>query len=391
MVSGRTSIPESTDVVVIGGGFYGCCLALFLRSIYDKVVLFEAKKELLSRASFVNQARVHTGFHYPRSFVTAGRSLQLYQRFVADFKPAIVDDFQMLYAVARQGSRITPARFRKMFADMDAPIQPASAAQRALFDTSTTADVFACEELGFDATVLKDLLRSRLDAAGIMIHTSCPVEVVDTSDPGQVVTRLEGGSVCGSDLVFDATYGQFAATGGPLAPAARFKYELAEIALVEPPTELMGLGVTLMDGPFFSTMPFASKQAYSLTHVRYTPHRVWQSGTDGAAWPSLSAPPPSRWKHMQRDAMRYLPAMEQVQHLQSLFEVKTVLMRNEADDGRPILLARSPADARVMCVLGGKLDNIYDLFEALTALGGQFAKAHTGFVTADVADTGAKK
>ena len=60
------------DYLIVGGGFYGCCLALFLRSISDRVLLVEESGELMGRASRVNQARVHTGFHYPRSALTGG-------------------------------------------------------------------------------------------------------------------------------------------------------------------------------------------------------------------------------------------------------------------------------------------------------------------------------
>ena len=64
--------PATTyDYVVIGGGFYGCCLALYLRSISARVLVVEAGPRLMDRASRVNQARVHTGFHYPRSAATA--------------------------------------------------------------------------------------------------------------------------------------------------------------------------------------------------------------------------------------------------------------------------------------------------------------------------------
>lgn len=55
------------DFAVIGGGFYGLTLALFLQSTGASVIVFEAEEEACTRASRVNQARVHTGFHYPRS------------------------------------------------------------------------------------------------------------------------------------------------------------------------------------------------------------------------------------------------------------------------------------------------------------------------------------
>ena len=55
--------PGRYDAIIIGGGFYGCCLALYLRSILENVLVLEREGGLLSRASFVNQARIHTGFH----------------------------------------------------------------------------------------------------------------------------------------------------------------------------------------------------------------------------------------------------------------------------------------------------------------------------------------
>jgi len=49
--------------------------------------------------------------------------------------------------------------------------------------------------------------------------------------------------------------------------------------------------------------------------------------------------------------------------------VKTLLVRNEVDDGRPILIERSSGPQVVYSVLGGKLDNVYDVIEKLEADG----------------------
>jgi glycine/D-amino acid oxidase-like deaminating enzyme len=372
---------ERCDAVVVGGGFYGCCLALFLRGIADNVVLVEAEKDLLTRASYVNQARIHTGFHYPRSFVTARRSLALYQRFMAEFADAVVDDFTMLYAIARSGSKVTPQRFVKMFEGMGAPIAPASAAERALFEPRLIADVLRCREYAFDASRLRLLLRQRLERAGVRLLNGTRVETIRPARPPAPITvTFADRPPLAAPMVFDATYGQFALQQGGNYQAIPLKYELAEIALVTPPPELAGLGVTVMDGPFFSIMPFPARGCYSLTHVRYTPHRAWTS----REVPALPAVPvTSAWMHMQRDAMRYLPALSLLQWHESLYEVKTVLLRNESDDGRPILLHRNTVHPNYMTVLGGKLDNVYDLFEALIALGPPFNRAMAAAATAD--------
>jgi len=363
---------HDADVIVIGGGFYGACIALFLRSVVSRVVILEARDDLLTRASLVNQARIHTGFHYPRNFVTARRSLAHYERFAQDFPGAVVDDFQMLYAIARYGTKVTAKRFATMFEDMDAPIEPASKAERGLFSSDLIEDVFRCREFAFDAVALRDTLTRRLVRASVEVKTGTKVVDIERSESR---VRLADGYALTAPLIFDATYGQLNGEG-ILPLQQKIKFELAEVALVEPPEALRGFGVTVMDGPFFSSMPFPAGDAYSLTHVRYTPHKAWVSGQKQMHDTTLNQP--SHWLHMARDAARYMPCMADVQWKTSLYETKSVLLRNEGDDGRPIMFETFPQAPGLYAVLGGKLDNIYDLFDTLTEQGGIFAAAHTG-------------
>lgn len=365
----------SCEYIVIGGGFYGCCLALYLRSISSRVLLVEAGEALMSRASRVNQARVHTGFHYPRSAATAVKSMLLHRRFLADFPEAVVGDFQMLYAIARRRSKVTAKKFHRMFRDMGAPIQVASPAHRALFDPDRVEEVFACHEVAFDHKILGRLVGERLAAAGIDVRLATEVVGLEDHRSG-VVARLSDGSEVTARYAFNSTYSQINAVLAKAGlPPARLKHEIAELALIEPPRELERLGVTVMDGPFFSAMPYPAERLYSLTHVRYTPHDSW---ADNAAardpyWHFAALEPESRFVFMQRDAQFYLPCMAGAEYKRSIYEVKTLLIKNEGDDGRPILYHRRPETSRVISVLGGKIDNIYDLFEAVKDSGGEFA------------------
>ena len=157
------------DYVVIGGGFYGCCLALYLRSISARVLMVEAGPQLMNRASRVNQARVHTGFHYPRSAATAVKSMLLHRRFLADFPEAVVGDFQMLYAIARRRSKVTAKKFHRMFRDMGAPIEPAMPSHRALFNTDMVEDVL----LVMKSRSITQSLPNRLPRAWQMPELRC--------------------------------------------------------------------------------------------------------------------------------------------------------------------------------------------------------------------------
>ena len=371
-MSGR----DEADVVIIGGGFFGCCLALFLRSVFDRVIVIEQAPELLTRASRVNQARVHSGYHYPRSFVTALRSRELSARFARHFGDAVLDDFRMLYAIARRRSKVSTARFVRMFRDMGAPITPATPSDAALFDPDLIEGVFDCPEFAFDWMVLRDHLARRLERHGVELRRGVSALRVVPHGGRAAVELATGGSIA-ADFVFNVTYAGLnrVAVASGFAPLP-LKYELAEVALVEPPAELAGKAVTVMDGPFFSLMPYPAAGLYSLTHVRYTPHMSWidRPGSPDADAVAATLPRESRALHMIRDTQRYLPCAAGLVQRDALFEVKTILTSNERDDGRPILLHRHAAQPWFASIMGGKIDNIYDLFDALGELDPVFAR-----------------
>lgn len=378
----RSPAPTQYDYVVIGGGFYGCCLALYLRSISARVLVVEAGPRLMNRASRVNQARVHTGFHYPRSAATAVKSMLLHRRFLSDFPDAVVDDFQMLYGIARRRSKVTAKKFHRMFRDMGAPIEPATPSHRALFNADMVEDVFACHEVAFDHKILGKQVAARMADAGIEVRLE--TELVGLTDhPTGVVVALSDGSEVTARYAFNITYAQINAVLAKASlPQAQLKHEVAELALIDPPRELEKIGVTMMDGPFFSTMPYPSESLYSLTHVRYTPHESWadnpQARDPYRHFASLE--PETRFAFMQRDAQRYLPCLAGASYRRSIYDVKTILIKNEADDGRPILYHQKPDTSRVISILGGKIDNIYDLFEAVKDTAPEFAPLNSGFV-----------
>jgi hypothetical protein len=120
-----------------------------------------------------------------------------------------------------------------------------------------------------------------------------------------------------------------------------------------------------MDGPFFDDA-FSPRDLHTLSHVRYTPHLHWQDQYGIDPYQNLNHyERATREDRMLRDVGRYLPALLDAKYVDSLFEVKTVLLKNEGDDGRPILFEKHPELPGCYSVLGGKIDNIYDVLETL--------------------------
>lgn len=364
------------NAVIIGGGFYGAVLALYLRNQrrFDDILLLEREVELLTRASYNNQARVHYGYHYPRSYTTAYRSRVNLPRFVHDFPFAVKTDFIKVYAIARRNSRVTARQFVRFCHEIGAEIEPASPSLKQLFEPKLIEEVFLVKEYAFDAIRLRNWAEEELSRHGIEVHRRTQVTKIhgDFSTRSQSVQCVDAtGEVTQvtAGFVFNCTYSGLNQFGGDFTTTQiKLKHEITEMGLMEVPMVLRDLGVTVMDGPFFSIMPFPARNLHSLSHVRYTPHLHWFDRVGVDPYQRLEQyAKESRVDRMVRDAARYLPALLDVRQVDSLFEVKTVLVKSESDDGRPILFERHESLPNCYSILGGKIDNIYDVLERLDA------------------------
>lgn len=365
------------DVLVIGGGMYGCWISSLLANDGLSVVLMEQADGLLTRASYANQARVHNGYHYPRSLLTGMRSHVNFTRFCKEFADCIDDSFQMLYVVARTHSKVTARQFERFCQTIEAPLAPASAHWRAAFNPALVEAVYNAEEHAFDAVKLRGRMQERLDAARVDVRTETQVTRMTRGEDGAITANWqhvrhpapEGTGQLTVRWVFNCTYSSInhvLALGG--RPAVPLKHELTEMALMDVPPELRQIGVTVMCGPFFSCMPFPARGLHTLSHVRYTPHGAWHE-RDGTVFDATGGVDAfvrhTQQAAMLRDAVRYMPLLAQSRYVESLWEIKTVLPQNEGDDGRPILWKVEPgwasATGGLVSVMGGKIDNVYDV------------------------------
>ncbi|WP_054112470.1 FAD-dependent oxidoreductase [Marinagarivorans algicola] len=363
---------ENSPIVVIGGGFYGVCIACYLvesRGFKD-VTLLDREHELMQRASYTNQARVHNGYHYPRSFTTAYRSRVNLPRFVKDWPNAVDANFTKLYAIAKRGSKVTAKQFERFCNEIKAEIEAPLSSHEQLFNPDLIEKVYKVKEYAFNTTRLADWARLNLKKCGVKVCLNSNVKSIIENKTGNYTLQCE---VAGKPIdhigryIFNCTYsGLNTPSGDFLGVETKLKHEITEMTLVDMPDELKDIGVTVMDGPFFSFMPFPARGYHSLSHVRYTPHCSWVDDNQINPYKKLeNYKQESRIDRMIRDVARYMPKIACAEHKDSLFEVKTILVKNEGDDGRPILLEKNKKLPGVYSVLGGKIDNIYDVLEKL--------------------------
>jgi hypothetical protein len=365
------------DRVVIGGGLFGAYSSLVLGKMGHRVLLVEQAPELMGRASLVNQARLHTGLHYPRSIVTARESLGYYAKFRERF-PSAVFDFQQIYAISTHNSKTSSQDFQGFVNRLDVDFEVIEPDR--YFNPGTVELALRVEEPTFDAQILRDQMLIEIKSeSNIELCLETTVVGGKLSDEGSFLSLSNGSNVETDGLVI-ATYAGINSIRQSLGlPGLPLSFELAEIALGTVSPEMSGIGFTVMDGPFWSMMPFGNSGSVSLTSVGITPLRKslslpifdCQSLRTGCTPLSLSdcntchVRPSSGLAHQIQQMKLFLKNQDFFTPLKSLMTVKSTLNSTEVDDARPTLIQKEP-NSKTWTVFSGKVSTLFDLEGALT-------------------------
>ncbi|PMH10306.1 FAD-dependent oxidoreductase [Vibrio splendidus] len=361
------------SIAIIGGGFFGLYIARHMALRGYQVDLFEKEKEAMMRSSYVNQARIHNGYHYPRSILTASRSHESFARFCEEFDQCVVNQFDKYYAIGSKSGKVTANQFSKFCERVDIRCDQASKKIRDLFNPQLVEEVFSVDEYAFDFLLLRKQMMEKLQGLDVDINYEILVEEIIQSNENTLKIRLSPASNCHSKVyehVFNCTYASINHVNveSGIKPIALI-HELTEMALVDPPEIIKNLGITLMCGPFFSCMPFPSTPYHSTTHVRYTPRLEYDNYdkirelNSRSQLDSLSS---SAWPYISNDVCRYLPIMKEAVYKKSIWELKTILPSSSNDDSRPILFKANYDGVKgYHCIMGGKIDNVFDAVDCI--------------------------
>lgn len=319
-------------VAVIGGGVFGATAAVELARTGAKVELFEARRDLLEGATARCQARLHSGYHYPRSDSTALAAKVGAVEFRDRF-PEAIRTAEHHYVIA-EDSKVSADDYLDFCDRLGLPYEVVY--PTLVHHAQVTVRV---PEAFVDVPVLRRLLKRDLRLAGVKAN------LAHWADPE---------SLKGYDLTVVAAYGQ---------PWSRpLRYEVCEVALVEL-GHYQNQSFVVLDGEYTSLDP------YNRTHMLYDVKHTIHSANVGYApeIPDYLQPLLGRWgaaptnvsrvDDMLDSASRHLRMMGR--HGQgvciyhgSLFSVRAVLPDVDATDERPTVVER---DGDVISILSGKI------------------------------------
>lgn len=394
---------ERFDRIIIGAGLYGLYAAAFCADRGQRVLVLEYDSAPFQRATYINQARVHMGYHYPRSLTTAVKSAGYFRRFTEDFGFCIHDKFEQVYATSDKFSWTNAKQFQEFC--RAAGIKCEEVAASKYFKAGMCDGAFLTEEYTYDAKILQKYYEDRLcgNSAVTMVFQA-RIDIIIKSREAYEICLADGRSY-EAPFVLNATYASVNQIISKVEEASEkeaasekkagdkaferegesgfagemfsIKYELCEIILCKPSEQLRDTGITVMDGPFFSIMPFGKTGLHSLTAVTFTPHITsydskpsftCQEGVGELCSPeslgncnNCPHKPKSAWPYMSHLADKYMKPEYAYTYVESLYSMKPILKSSEVDDSRPTairVMSRKPA---FVSVLSGKINTVYDL------------------------------
>lgn len=333
------------------------------------------------RATYINQARVHQGYHYPRSISTAMKSAGYFERFNKDYAFCINKEFDQIYATSSKYSWSDGKQFKDFCRAANISCEELHPGK--FFKEGMCDGVFLTREYTYDAMILKDYMLEKLSEYHANVTIKYGINILNIEKLQDVfVVQTDVGDEYQTGFLLNATY---AATNQILDMMGYekfgIKYELCEIILCNVTEKLKGIGITVMDGPFFSIMPFGKTGYHSLTSVTFTPHTTSYDGVPTFACQEKSggycpkfhlgncndcmAKPCTAFPYMSNLARKYMKDEYGFEYERSLFSMKPILMSSEIDDSRPTVIRTYSKNPTFAAVLSGKINTVYDLDEVL--------------------------
>lgn len=345
---------------VIGAGLYGRYVADLLIRYGHQAVIYALDDSLvhdmsrLNCASLVNQARVHNGYHYPRSISTAKQSSKNYHRFSDEFRDALID-FRQTYGIPAKGSVTSSHQFEEFCRRADLYVKRC---RLDFVDYDSVCSTFDVEESAIDAYKMMQIAASRYRNDGIYIVDNV---VIFGKDEYWFVNEER------YDMIINCSYAGLTSieskAGMSLSPV---RYEICEIVLFKDHDNLLDrTGLTLMDGQFVSFMPWGQDGTWSLTSVCHTPH---ESRSYVSSYLDVRETQ-SKSDLMIRQLKKYIDPsiVDSLEFVGSKFVVKTISTDADNDDNRLVKIYQKSHN--FISILGGKLDAIYELEDMLKQKG----------------------
>jgi glycine/D-amino acid oxidase-like deaminating enzyme len=355
------------DVVIIGGGFYGCFIAYQIAARFPalSVVVLEKEGRLFARASATNQGQLHQGYMYSADVDLAAECARNAVTFTENFRDAVEQDVVCYFGIHRD-SEIDPDGYERFCAALELPLRPAHAARR-YFGADVVASYVSTERT-FNPVRLAAMMRDRLAATGVEIRLSAGVHRVVPQDDGSHAVILADGGFISAGTVYNATFADI----NPLHTRSRFDHvpircEVFLHFLLRLPADLARAGIAVIRGRFASALPSATRGGHLLAAAAY--RRMEMSDTVALSEHIDARQIDKTHAEAMRDCAEFLPPLRQSVYLGHLIGTRAAFVDTATNEttSRVTPLLDFAGIPNYHVILGGKVTCLFEAHEPALA------------------------
>jgi hypothetical protein len=330
-------------VSIIGGGVFGTTTALILQEDFD-VTLIERHESILQEASGINQYRLHRGYHYPRSVDTAISSKKGTETFTKYYDCQLPNPEQY-YVVANYNSKVTAKSYEAFMNKVELTY---TKEDLDIINQLEAEAIYKVEEGLFDHQKLREVIEDRLQRSSVKV---------------QLGREVDSSQLTNYDYVINATYSN---TNTLTSNKKIYQFELCEKPIIKLPKEFKGKGVVVVDGPFTCIDPFGDTGYHVVGNVVHAIHHN-NNGVSPeipSAYKSLlnngvvENPAITNFPKFKKDLQKYFNGLDSIEHIGSMFTIRTVLADRDHDDARPSIVEKE--DSSLYRIFSGKISTAVD-------------------------------
>lgn len=334
-------------VLIVGAGVFGMTSAIELAKLGMNVTLCEELDDVMKCASGINQYRLHRGYHYPRSKDTALECLKSIKDFKRKYNQFIVSSGnEHYYSISKENSLVSAKEYIQFLDDLNLDYKKVKSFK------NSQLTILAKEEL-FNPMAMKRFLIDDMNLYNVNLKLNHKTNKNEFSD---------------FDYIVISTYSKI----NELVDNKReYQFEICEKPVVKLSDEYKNKSVVVMDGPFMCLDPYGNTDYHVLGNVVHAIH-----ATNIGYEPIISDnfkeylnngviknPKITNIDKFIDTGKDYFDGFENLEHIGSMYTIRTVMSNREHDDARPTIVNRESDN--IFSIFSGKIVTCVDAAKKL--------------------------
>lgn len=333
-------------ILIIGAGIHGSYIAKYLSSYNVKIFLIDKNKDICDGTSASTHNRANRGFHYPRSIKTAKECKISYDYFKKKY-PKFLDKKQSIYCIEKK-SKVNFEDYKKFYKKIG--IKYHTIKKSNFIKNDNLEAITSGEEGCYNHFKIKKMLQSKINNDKVKFFPNFELKKVSYKNKNlTIISRQNKKIIEKFDLIINTTYSNinnilkiFNNKNVPV----NYNHQITEVAVFK--SKIKFPGITIMDGPFVTIMPYIGKKNHFLLYD--VENSIIKKSNNYIEYFKKK----SNFKKMKKKLSKYLNFTNKISYVKSLYGYRPIPTKKNGDDRSTKIDISNYQDIKIFTFREGK-------------------------------------